>query len=50
MLVMFGQVLGVYEDIVDLDDDESLKELPEYIIRGHTSMMSAVDPSSTMNV
>ncbi len=29
---MFGQVPGVDEDIVDVDDDESLKELPEHLI------------------
>jgi len=29
---MFGQVLGIYKDIVDVDDDKSLEELPEHLI------------------
>ncbi len=29
---MFSQVPGVNENVVDVDDDESLEELPEHLI------------------
>lgn len=32
MEAMFSQVPGMYEDDVDIDDNESLEELPEHLI------------------
>lgn len=36
VVVMFGQVLGVCQDIVDVDNDETMEELPEHLI--HVSL------------
>lgn len=32
VVVMFGQVLGVEEDVVDVDNDESVEKLLEHLI------------------
>lgn len=36
MVAMFGQVLPVYQDVVNVGNDETMAELPEHLI--HVSL------------